>query len=269
MRKIAVASGVLAVLVAVAVLAPRIVARQRPDLLTLEGLGSSIGVSVRDVDADESRKGTTGVVVQNVRAGTPAARAGLRDGDIVVELDGERARSVQQFTRLVRETAPGRAVKVIVVRGGSRQTLDITPEARGAVDIRLPGIATRIERDFALPPDGPFDLFRGPFSQQRLGVTVTALSDQLAAYFGVKQGALVSEVQSGSSAETAGLKAGDVITTINGQAVSTPEDVVRGIRNPEPGSSVEVRVTRDRREVTLRAKLPEPAKPGLVGGRPV
>src|SRR5690606_31965181 len=84
---------------------------QVPGILTLvEGPGSSIGVTVR-VTTDEERKRANvdqggGVVVESVRAGSPAERAGFRAGDIVLEFDGERVRSVRQFTRLVRETPP-------------------------------------------------------------------------------------------------------------------------------------------------------------------
>jgi serine protease Do len=274
MRKIIVAGGILTAVALVAgvvvALAPPAVAQQgryTPFLIT-EGLGSSIGVAVRDSDADEARKaGTNGVVVQEVREGTPAARAGVRTGDLIVDFDGERARSASQLTRVVRETAPGRAVKMTIFRDASRQTLDITPEARGA-----DSIASNIVANVRTAPgvDGrnfAFDYlttFDNPFSRQRLGVTVTQLSDQLAAYFGVKQGVLVSEVTSGSPAETAGVKAGDIITTINSRAVSTADDVVRELRAVAPGSGVEVRVMRDRKPLTLTAKLPEPTRPPAV-----
>ena len=88
-------------------------------------------------------------------------------------------------------------------------------------------------------------------------MTVTPLSDQLAAYFGVKQGVLVSEVAAGSAGEMAGIKAGDVITTVRGQTVASSGDVVRELREAESGASVEIRVMRDRKEVTLTAKMPE------------
>ena len=58
----------------------------------------------------------------------PASRAGVKDGDVVTEFDGERTRSAAQFTRLVRETAPGKTVKMAVLRNGMPTTLDI---ARG------------------------------------------------------------------------------------------------------------------------------------------
>ena len=95
------------------------------------------------------------------------------------------------------------------------------------------------------------------YSPRRLGMTVTPLSDQLAAYFGVKQGVLVSEVDAGSAADMAGLKAGDVITTVKGQAVSSSEDVLRELREAQSGTSVEIRVMRDRKELTVSAKMPE------------
>jgi S1-C subfamily serine protease len=101
-------------------------------------------------------------------------------------------------------------------------------------------------------------------------VTVTQLTDQLATHFGVKQGVLVAEVESGSPAETAGVRAGDIITTINGRAVSTADDVVREVRAAAPGSSVEVRVTRDRKELTLTARVPEASRPpSFFGGRTI
>ena len=221
--------------------------------LPLVGPGSSIGITVRDTD--------TGVVVQEVRSDTPASRAGLQAGDVVTEFDGERTRSAAQFTRLVRETAPGRMVRIAVLRSSKPMTMDIVPEGRDSINI--PDLTRDLQRHFpGWPPDFTFD-FDGDggvftrLSQRRLGVTVTPLSDQLATYFGVKQGVLVSAVTAGSAAETAGLKAGDVITMVRGQSVSDPGDVVRELSAAESGTSVEIRVTRDRKEITLAAKMPE------------
>jgi serine protease Do len=212
-------------------------------------------VTVRDADS--------GVIVQEVRADSPASRAGVKDGDVVTEFDGERTRSAAQFTRLVRETAPGKTVKMAVLRNGMPTTLDIAPEARDSDDIRFPNLTRDIDRHLqALPRDFNFDFnlvepWFSVYSPRRLGMTVTPLSDQLAAYFGVKQGLLVSEVVAGSAAEAAGLKAGDVITTIRGQAVSSSDDVLRELRDAESGTSVEMRIMRDRKELTVSAKIPE------------
>lgn len=77
-----------------------------PDLLTLLGPGAEIGVSVREADTKENE----GVVIEEVRPGSPAEKAGLKTADVVVEFDGERVRSARQFSRLVQETPPGRMV---------------------------------------------------------------------------------------------------------------------------------------------------------------
>ena len=262
MRKAIYAGGIFAVLVAVALVGQTRAAAQNQnrlaiqgDVLSLIGPGSSIGITVRDSDS--------GVVVQSVRTETPASRAGVKEGDIVTAFDGERTRSAAQFTRLVRETAPGRTVKMTVLRSGTSTTLDISPENRGADSIQFPDVARDIQRGFrTLPPDFNFDFdFGDPGfafnSSRRLGVTVTPLSDQLAAYFGVKQGVLVTEVTAGSVAEAAGIKAGDVITTVRGQTIASSADVVRELGEADSGTSVEIRVTRNHKEVTVTAKMPE------------
>jgi serine protease Do len=228
------------------------------DVLALEGPGSSIGVTVRDQTGDAA-----GVLIESVREGSPAIRAGLEKGDVVVEFDGERTRSARQFTRLVRETAPGRAVKMTVLRDGSKRTVDVTPEPRDAITVQqFPGVTSdawrALPRDFNFRFD-PQDLFNEGFfgSPRRLGVAVVPLSDQLATYFGVKEGVLVSEVESNTPAATAGIQAGDVITAVNGQTISSSADLVREVRQAESGSTLEIRLMRNRKDMTVKAALPQ------------
>jgi serine protease Do len=235
--------------------------------LPLQGPGSSIGISVRDLTADEVSKAklpqAAGALVSAVADNSPALKAGLRNGDVIVEFDGERVRSARHLTRLVQETPPGRTVKTTVVRSDSRQTLDITPESRGRFGAGLPEIQREVERSLrnmprgfsfeVNPPDGV------PGRRGRLGAVLTPLSDQLASYFGVKEGVLVSAVEDNSPAMQAGLKAGDVIRAINGRTVRDPSDVASELRSVQPGASVDVRVTRDRTELTLKATIPERA----------
>jgi C-terminal processing protease CtpA/Prc len=244
--------------------------RTAPDALVLEGLGSVIGVSIRDLTPAETTGDASrgGVFIDEVVEGTPAAQAGFTQGDIVVEFDGERIRSARQFTRLVRETPPGRAVTVAVVRGGSRETVNVTPEARTAGSL-VPGLADRIERSLRrLPRDLNFDFdfdvqgnrtVIGP--RGRLGATLTSLSPQLAEYFGVKEGLLVASVEPDSSAARAGLRAGDVITAAGGTAVRTASDVTRALRQAQPGATTELRVMREKKELTLSVTAPERPAP--------
>ena len=245
---------------------------QRPDIMTLVGPGSAIGVTVRETTADDAKAagldGPSGVVIASVRTGTPAEKAGFRGGDIVVEFDGERVRSVPQFTRLVRETPPRRTVRATVVRGTARQTLEVVPEVTGVrtdVRERLQG-GRYLLRDFnfnVAPELRRRGLVRGP----ALGVTITPLTSQLADYFGVKEGALVSAVESGSAAAEAGVRAGDVITAVGGRSVRTAADIAEEVRRAQPGGSLDISVTRDRTSLLLKAVIPAaPARPsGRLG----
>lgn len=280
MKKMVLSGLAVATLAAVAyVMTPAAAAQQRdrrPGVdawsLALEGPGSTIGVTVRDQSSDGS-----GVLIEDVREGTPATRAGLQKGDVVVEFDGERLRSARQFTRLVRETAPGRAVKMTVMRDGSRRTVDITPESRDSVALQqLPRITGDVLR--AVPRDFNFDFdpqaFMGegfPFSQRRLGVSVVPLSDQLATYFGVKEGVLVSEVSSGTPAATAGIQAGDVITAANGRNVLSSADLVREVRAAEAGATLELRLTRNKKEMAVKVTIPQrsPRRQPVAGTVPI
>ena len=238
--------------------------------LALEGPGSSIGVTVRDQTGDAS-----GVVIDSVREGTPATRAGLQKGDIVVEFDGERTRSAQQFTRLVRETAPGRSVKMTITRDGSRRTIDITPETRDSATMQqFPQIAGDVFRtlprdfDFRFDPQGAWgESFFG--TPRRLGVSIMPLSDQLATYFGVKEGVLVSEVASGTPGASAGIQAGDVITAVNGRSVMSSADLVREVREADAGSTIELRLTRNHKEQTVKVTLPQRRQAPAAGTLPI
>jgi S1-C subfamily serine protease len=278
MRK-AIVGGVTAaaVVVSALVLAPMVGGqgspRPRPNverrIQILEGRGSAIGVSIRDLNADEALKAKIqqagGVVVQEVEEGSAAAKAGLKVDDVIVEFDGERVRSARNFTRLVQETPDGRTVKAIVVRSGARQTLDLTPEASArpfAADIVLPDIQREIERGMrAIPRNFSFDfdpdaVFPG-FPQGRLGITAAPLTDQLAAYFKVRAGVLVSNVAPGSPAEKAGLRAGDVITSVNGRNVDNPRVLTEELRDVKPQADVELGITRDGQAMILKATVPD------------
>jgi serine protease Do len=265
-------AAVALVLTAGMVVAPRVLTQDRPveertqeqdsyragrHVMMLDGRGSSIGVRIAEAD-------TQGVRIEDVDEGSPAEKAGVRAGDVVVEFDGERVRSARQFARLVQETPDGRTVKATVVRDGSRQTLDITPEAGsrawgGDVLLHMPDIERQVERGLrALPRDFAFDFHMdgfSPWSRGRLGVRLAPLTDQLAEYFGAKDGVLVSSVEEGSAAAKAGLKAGDVILAVNGRTVGSPSEVAQEIRDAEDGTALEIRVLRDRKELTLKAEL--------------
>lgn len=254
--------------------APLQAQRDRPfvDVQALVSGGSRVGVVVRNVTADDlARAGldeTGGVVVTAVTLDSPAARAGLQAGDVIVEFDGERVRSVRQFTRLVQDTPAGRTVAATVMRDGARQSIGVAPEAaRPSIDLVTPEIRRDIARGLSGFPrtfdDLDFDIMGGLFfsSRIRLGVRVAPLSDQLASYFGVDRGALVSEVEDGSAAAAAGIRAGDVITVIHGRTIENTSDVRQALADAD-AATVEIAIVRDRETITLTVRLPERAAPG-------
>jgi S1-C subfamily serine protease len=237
--------------------------------------GSRIGISIRDLeeaDAKGKPAAASGVLVEDVVAGSPAEKAGMRTGDVIVEFDGERVRSARQLTRLVQETPAGRNVIAAVVRDGQRSNLTVTPMegARWSFDnlSELQDLARGFRYkvapprppsapDHPVPPSPPavwkFDELLGRSS--RLGATVDSLSPQLAEYFGTKRGVLVTSVYDDSAAASAGLKAGDVITSLNGAAVEDPSDVRRRAQALNDGEEFTIEVMRDRKPLTLKGKV--------------
>jgi len=266
--KTLVLSGVLVA----ALVSPVVVAQDRPgdperrnqSLMVLAGRGSEIGIQIA-----EGKDG--GVVVDEVRPDSPAEKAGLKKTDVIVEFDGERVRGVRQFGRLVQETPPGKTVKATIVRDGQRKDVQITPQdgrgarsGRGVFDRdlfreQLPDLDAwrgQLPRAFNFDFDVP-----GLLSGRRLGVTVDEMSDQLAQYFGTKGGVLITAVTDGSAASRAGLKAGDVITAIDGAAVHSRDDLVRALRDAKD-DALTIEIVRDKKETSVKATIEAPSRRG-------
>ena len=253
-------------------------------LAVLGGRGSQLGVSVKD--QDPSVQGKSGAVVEEVREGSAAEKAGIRVGDVIAEFDGERVRGVRHLTRLVSETPEGRSVKAVVERDGTRVDLTVTPEsgamAFGGGDFELlvppmrfehlPGVdkELRHELERSLPREGtwafksrPGEMFRFRMHERgRLGVSIQPLEGQLAEYFGTSTGVLVNSVEKDSPAGKAGLKAGDVVTAVNGKPVSEPSELIDAVRDAGDGATLSIDIVRDKKPQSLKAELEkrEPAE---------
>ncbi|HEX2459986.1 MAG TPA: PDZ domain-containing protein [Vicinamibacterales bacterium] len=238
----------------------------RYDVFRALGAGSEIGVSVRELSNDEVSKARLeragGVYVQSIREGSPAARADIRSGDLIVEVDGERVRGVRHFVRLVSESPAGRSVRIETIRGSARNVIDVTPEAARFAPVLPPEIREDVERRLSeFPRDLELDLPAPRTARARLGITTTPLTNQLAGYFGVKDGGvLVSAVEERSPSATAGVKAGDVIIAIDGAPVRTPQDVAAAARRAAPGAVLDFRVVREKKETTLAIRTAAEAK---------
>jgi serine protease Do len=263
-----------------------------PDIQVLLQEGPQIGVTIREVTPDDVTKlklpSQEGAIVDGVNKDSPAEKAGVKAGDVIVEFDGQKVRGLRQLTRLVRETPAGRSVKVAVWRDGRRTELSVAPEERsfGLLDERrtrdLEDRLRNLERTyrfdltpegrlFTLPPElPPGGWMRGwGFGTRRFGITVEDLGDQLAAYFGAKGGVLVRSVNDDSPAAKAGVKAGDVITSFNGQKVGSSSEFSRMAARVTDGEVVELGILRDRKSITLKltAQGP-PRRPASSRARP-
>jgi len=250
-------------------------------LAILDGRGVELGVSIQDLDAKQQAT-ASGALVQEVREDSPGAKAGMKKGDIITDFDGEHVRSARHLSRLVAETPEGRTVKTAVLREGKRVDLSVTPESGTHA-------GRRIEREFEFkvpPPDvfagrpgddemmgpgpgsrkfffdvrppkggGPGDFMWFAPGRARLGVGIEELTPQLADYFGTKDGVLVTSVEPDTPAAKAGLKAGDVITSVNGKAVSDGGELIEAVQSADDGAEVTVGYVRDKKAATAKATL--------------
>jgi serine protease Do len=240
--------------------------------------GSFLGVHIQEVDATTVERlkleAERGARVADVTEDGPAAKAGVRDDDVIVAWNGAPVESAAQLRRLVSETPAGRQVKLTVVRDGKRLDLPVEvaerPAAGGAWTFRTPAPERMEELERRLRENGERLRVRSPelrgrvfalMSGGRLGVSVQTLGDQLGAYFGLdgRPGVLVTSVGEDSPAAKGGLKAGDVILAFGGEEVAGPGELVEAVREADEGP-VPVRVLRDRKERTVTVELPEAAE---------
>ena len=246
-------------------------------LAVLAGHGSQLGVTVRDLDAEQAKL-QNGAVVEDVREGSAASKAGIQKGDVIAEFDGERVRGVRHLTQLVSETPDGRTVKAAVVRDGKRVDLSVTPESGSLAswerkfDVMVPPMRFEGRREGGphwtpgFPEGGwafkgrPGEIFGFASEKGRLGLRIQSLDGQLGEYFGAAKGVLVNAVDADSPAAKAGLKAGDVVNAINGKAVEEPSELIEAVREAEDGATLTIDYVRDKKPQSTKAALPAEEK---------
>ncbi len=234
------------------------------EIIVQPGSGSWIGVGVSDVTADKlsalKLKEERGVEIVTVAPDCPAQQAGLKEHDVILELNGARVESVEQFRRMVREVPVGRTVKLLISRDGGQQTVNVKlgERPRAGHLLREPG-----ERfSFTLPPMPRIEIPDVPeiniFSRSaRLGMEGESLTKQLGEFFGIpgNEGVLVRSVTANTPAEKAGLKAGDVIIKVDSEKVRDLGDLRGALRERYRKTSLTLTVIRNRKEMTLTVPL--------------
>ncbi len=260
---------------------------------------SWLGVEIQEVTGEKAKEyklpAERGALLARIAPDSPASRAGLKENDVVTEINGQHVEGAMQFRRMIRETPAGRTIQLTVWHDGRTQTVSVTlgkaeelhremmqvapgrfafhvpdmPEVRELPEMpEIPDIPQ-------MPPmgwEGAF-MFNG---HARLGIDAEDLNGQLGAFFGAPEGEgiLVRGVTSGSPAEKAGVKAGDVITSLNGDRIRSVGDLrqklssrsdekettgkdSKGEATKSKNTSVKLGVLRNKSEISLTVELPE------------
>jgi S1-C subfamily serine protease len=236
--------------------------------------GSSwLGVETHEVTADKAKElklsAERGVVLGKIVPDSPAAKAGLKENDVVTEINGQRVEGAAQFRRMIHEIPAGRSIQITVWHDGRTQTVSATlgksEERRHAMKMVAPTPGTFAFRMPDIPEIPPMEwngnmVFGG--GQPRLGIDAEDISGQLGAFFGAPdgEGILVRDVNSGSPAEKAGVKAGDVITSLNGERIRSVGELREKLsaKRDEKDRTVKLGVLRNKSEISLTVELPAP-----------
>lgn len=229
-----------------------------------------MGVLVGDVDSESAAKlklkDTRGALVTLIDHDAPAAQAGIRVNDVVVQVNGQPIDNAEQFGRMLREVPAGSSVVLVVSRDGGAQTIAVQLVDRKKMEHdvwnRLDNGGEPASTGAGLGilgggGDVPSSAggFRIPFigaSSLNVGALVEPLTNQMAEYLGVQGGLMIKQIARKSEAEKAGLRAFDVILKVGGDNVATTADWDRSLRANQ-NKPAQVTILRDRRQqnVTL------------------
>jgi serine protease Do len=220
--------------------------------------GSYLGVYTEDITRENmatyNLSQPRGVGVTQVAKDSPAEKAGLRKGDVILRFEGENVTSVRKLNRLVSEVAPDQTVRMSISRGGAEQEIAATVSKRTNAFATL-NWGGNLAKGWKLEsPNLTGETFTFSFgNSRRLGVSTTELTKQLAEFFGVPggKGVLVTSVIEEDPAAKAGIKAGDVITSIDGEAVDSPGDISRVLNSKKEGE-VTVTFIRNKTQQSIR-----------------
>jgi serine protease Do len=189
-------------------------------------LGVSIQPMTKELAASFKRADATGVLVSSVIEGSPAEKAGLRSGDVIVEFDGKKIAKSEDLPRLVAETPIGNEVPLVVVRDGK--------------EMKLNARVAKLE-------DGEPAKVADTDGKGKLGLSVQPVTPPVARELGLKakEGLLVRDVAEGSRAAEAGIRRGDVIVEVNREPIKSVDDLKVRVDKQAKGEPMLLLVNRE------------------------
>jgi serine protease Do len=230
--------------------------------------GGWLGVEIGELTGEKAKdlKLTTqrGVVVMDVEPDGPAAKAGLKENDVITQYDGQLVEGTVQFRRLVRETPTGRTVSLAISRNGATQSVSVELGERSAFfEKRMKGKMRDFDNALSFSmPSQDFMLAIPPVDARMpsLGINAEDLSGQLGSYFGAPDGAgiLIRDVRAGTAAAKAGLQAGDVIVKVDGKPIRTLAELRAELRGKSDQKTVALGIIRKSAEMSVMVGIERP-----------
>jgi serine protease Do len=194
------------------------------------------------------KEGTKGALVQSVQPKSPAFKAGIQPGDVVVSVNGKPIDNAGQLTRNVSSVPPGGKVTLTVLRGNEKKDLHATVAQRPEEEALARGEGQQGENE---------DQGSKKPNEEKLGVRVAPLTPQVARELGTNadQGVLIVAVTPDGPAATAGLRRNDIILEANRQPLKSVDQLVSVIGKLKPGQVVVLRVQRGQQATFVPVKL--------------
>jgi serine protease Do len=217
-----------------------------------------LGVAVIPVDdnlaASLGMPETRGALVDDVQPHSPAAKAGLKPNDVVLQFDGVDVGGSADLGVLVSQAQPGHKSSLAIFRHGKVIHLSAILSARPKLTGSIPMSRVDLFSPSFLMPDLPSPALR--WHSQFAGIEYEGVDSQLAEFFGVKQGVLIRFVLPNSIGQRAGLKAGDVLVKCNGRPISDPRELAVSLQQQAAaGRDVSIEVVRNHKSRSLLLSL--------------
>src|SRR5215471_14826358 len=242
------------------------------DLQVFVSSGGWLGVGVSEVTAAKAKElklpDERGAVLGRIVPESPAAKAGLKQNDVVTEINGQRVEGSEQFRRMIHEIPAGRTANLTVWRDGRSQNIKVTvgkPESGNWKTLsKVPKSFSFTMPDLPNMPDlSGLDRLRtfqmvSP-GHPLLGIDAESLEGDFGHYFGAPggEGVLVRGVFANSPASKAGLKVGDVITSLDGERIRSASELREKLLTKQKEKSLKLGILRNKSEMTLSVELPQ------------